>query len=1035
MEDLLTPSPALHFLGWNKPAVKLVAEKLLAGLRSASAARYRRATVVVPTAESGRRLREYLAEIAGAPILTPRISLAGQLIPCEGEAVATEPETLAAWLQVLSEGMKGKSLPWVMDIATQMQGVRKQLEQEVRTPDWQEDVTQRFVQEHLNTPETQWQQTLSAEKERWEALKATFAGVDARLQQWHKLPAEQVRARELEHPRSRGLVIIACVPELSPLNRLYLQRLEETGAAPVEIWVNAPEEEAGRFDRYGQPIPIISEGDFIHRGWSECSIDIPRLPHAEESAGTVREEDVIHPTGSVQAFGRKVRELAGGHDSDQIVPACCDGSLAPVLVSSFMKEWPLNLPEGRSLLATEAGILPRQLRDACSAFSQEGQNSSRGMEDFLALLRNHCLQCCLVPDNSLQGFNRYLTELCFEYLPASVSHLLHCMQKKLRVKQELGHSTRKIQSYIAYTEQIEQLVHDCTRAATLPGRLHELATALLRHLTSPQLKRAGELLGSAMRETANLVENRSISCSPLMSLFILVHSVEKKSGGVLEGAKERTEAVNLRGWRELSYTTAEKVIIAGMHDGCVPERLPADSYLPNAYRSFLNMTNDTTRCARDSFLLTALLHSRPPGAVHFVLSSSSPDGTPISPSPLLLRCQSPAETARRVSRLFAEPEAQEQTESYDLLPFLSPATTETGADSMESIHLIAPDITNPYSDPQYTYSPSSIKSFLECPLRFWLNRLLGVNPGDALEDSKSEPDAAEYGTLLHAVLQDITSRYNEADSFTDEESLTEEIQRYAEDCTQARVRESYGDGGNTLPVLISLLLHNMGKTTQAFARQHARDLREGWEVIMMEKDLEFTLPAEDDGEPLRFKLRVDRVDRHRDKGTLRVIDYKTNATDPRKTHWEKLQEEAAMMYAHYMPAAVVHTPNKGASYRWNSVQLPLYAEALRQTMELDELPETGFYNMPRNAPGTVSYTPLGGVETKSAMSDELHAEAIRCVQTAAALMRSGRCLYSAEALGRTMRYNSFGALSIYKDPDPRVLCGLPALEVPVMEEN
>lgn len=52
-------TPELHFLGWDKPAIELVAEKLLEGLSNPqTAAQYRRATVVVPTAESGRRLRE-----------------------------------------------------------------------------------------------------------------------------------------------------------------------------------------------------------------------------------------------------------------------------------------------------------------------------------------------------------------------------------------------------------------------------------------------------------------------------------------------------------------------------------------------------------------------------------------------------------------------------------------------------------------------------------------------------------------------------------------------------------------------------------------------------------------------------------------------------------------------------------------------------------------------------------------------------------------------------------------------------------------
>ena len=56
-------TPKIEFLGWDKPAIELVAERLHKGLTTPqTAARYRRATVVVPTAESGRRLREYMAK-------------------------------------------------------------------------------------------------------------------------------------------------------------------------------------------------------------------------------------------------------------------------------------------------------------------------------------------------------------------------------------------------------------------------------------------------------------------------------------------------------------------------------------------------------------------------------------------------------------------------------------------------------------------------------------------------------------------------------------------------------------------------------------------------------------------------------------------------------------------------------------------------------------------------------------------------------------------------------------------------------------
>ncbi len=1018
----------IEFLGWNTPAIELVASKL-EELNGRHPADFRRAIVVVPTAESGRQLREYMAERAGSPILMPKIILAGQLIPCRNSNTATELETMAAWLHVLSGAMSDKPLPWLLEVATQMQHVRKQLEQEVRTPDWQLSTAQQFVHDYLQETGTQWENTLHYEQERWNALHASFAGVDEQLAAWGLTPAEQSRASELATPSPRGLVIIACVPELSPLNRLYLQRMADTGAARVEIWVNAPAEEAARFDTFGQPIPIISEGAHARMGWSECPIEIPTT-----SCESATPCNTIHPTGSVQAFGRKVRELAGGCASNEVLLASCDNSLSPMLVSAFLPDWQISMPEGRSLLTTEAGRIPRQLCDVCTSWSQGDISSNRAMEDFLILLRNRTLQSCLRPTQALSDFNRHLTELCFEHLPATPHHLLHLMHRQLQENVE-EQAQRRLQRYIDYTESLVQLINDCMDASSLPSRLQELADALQLRLSAPEWNRAARLLTSSMRETADLVASKAINCPPQSALLLLAHQVEKQSPGALESAGERDKAINLRGWRELCYARAPKVILAGMHDGYVPERMPADAYLPNAYRSFLNMTSDTTRCARDSFLLTALLHSRPAGSVHFVLASCSVDGTPIAPSSLLLRCSTAAETAERVSWLFSDPPTETNSAAYDLLPFITQEKSAAAADSMESAALIAPGICNPYTNPQRTFSPSAIKNFLSCPLRFWMERLLRIAPGDALEEGKSEPDAAEYGTLLHAILQDITTRFASADEESNLAALTEEITTYAEKAATKHVVRQYGDEEDKLPIPIRILLRNLQKSVQEFARQHAQELCNGWEVILCEEQLCFKLPDADGGAPLLFDMRVDRVDRHREDGRMRVIDYKTNDSDPRSTHWEKLSEASAALYQHYMPTALTMQNEKGEYFRWASVQLPLYAEALRQIHHLPEVPETAFYNIPRTRPGKVSYAPMGGVSSKSAMTRELHDQAMTCVQQAAALMRAGKCLYSAESLGRSMMYSNFGALNIYKDPDPRVMCSLPPLSLPEPETD
>ncbi|MBE6416795.1 MAG: hypothetical protein E7032_09785 [Akkermansiaceae bacterium] len=1025
-------TPERIFLGWDRPAIELVAHRLLEGLRNPqTAAQYRRATVVVPTAESGRRLREYMAEKAGKALLMPRITLAGQLLTTGDSRIATEEETLAAWLKVLGASMGDKSLSWLLDVATQMQRVRKQLEQEARSPEWDDAAARDFVREYLHEPDEAWERTLLYEQERWQTLRAAFAGVDAQLAQWERIPAEQARADELEKPRARGLLIIACIPELSPLNRLYLQRLTDTNQAQVEIWVNAPSAESTRFDTYGQPLPVITVGPSAGMGWCECPITIPRQPHADESAACINATEVIHTTGSPAAFGLKVRELAGGCDSDEVVLASCDSSLSPMLVSAFQPEWQINMPEGRSLLATEAGRLPLQLRDACSALHSEEPFTSSMMEDFLTLLRNHTLQSILEPARKLRSFNRFLTELCFQHLPGSPGHLCHLMQRmKGTVHSPSSPWTlSQIRDFLRYTESVTTLVQDCNSTKKLPFCLKKLADALQYQLSAPEVRQAGQHLAQLLRRIAALVESPVISCSPPAALALLAYLTEKQAGGLLEGAGERGKAIDLRGWRELSFAGEARLIIAGMHDGCVPERLPADAYLPQAYRAFQGMTSDTTRTARDSFLLTALLHSRPARAVHFVLASSSADGTPIAPSPLLLRCNTPAETAERVNWLFADSQKLSSSAAYDQLPFITPEHCILPGMGMEPADLIAPGIPNPYANPEKTFSPSAIKDFLTCPLRFWLKKLLKVSPGDALEDGKSEPDAAEYGTLLHAILQDITTRYAHAEESVPPDALSREIELYAAECTAERVSEQYRYETSSLPAPISILQKNLLKTTQAFARIHAADICAGWEVIMREEQLVFELPMENGAPPLRFDMRVDRVDRHRD-GRMRVIDYKTNTADPRKTHWEKLSEAAAGLYHHYMPEALILRNQKEEMLRWSSVQLPLYAEALCHQFHLQELPETAFYNMPRTNPGEVSYNIMSGVDAKSCMTPALHRQAMECVKAAAELMRAGLCLYSAESLGRNLSYDGFGSLCIYKDPDPRVMCSLPPLNMP-----
>ena len=88
------------FLSWDKPACRAVAERLLSLGND-----FHRHLVLVPTRESGRQLREYLASISRTQaIFAPQVIPADQFPRMEEkEETASAPEELAGWLLALGK--------------------------------------------------------------------------------------------------------------------------------------------------------------------------------------------------------------------------------------------------------------------------------------------------------------------------------------------------------------------------------------------------------------------------------------------------------------------------------------------------------------------------------------------------------------------------------------------------------------------------------------------------------------------------------------------------------------------------------------------------------------------------------------------------------------------------------------------------------------------------------------------------------------------------------------------------------------------
>lgn len=1110
--------PTIRFLGWHKPAIELIASKL-EELYQQSPSIFRRATVVVPTKESGRLLREYMAERSGGAILMPRIILTGQLLPCKGDHIITEAETLTAWVQLLSNinadtlNQYAPLIPrcpdtqverWVVGVANKLLTLRERLEMEEITTDKvtkllgkREEAIKSTLQHPMPKQGAEYralsaqQKVMQNEKLRWRTLGSLFNRVDAILARSYpkKITAEHARKDLVDRPdrlEQGRLLIMACVPEFSPQIKTYLQNLHSKNGGNVEIWVHAPETEAAAFDAFGQPIDTA---------WTTRHISIPdAIVYMDEAKENVdNTASTIHMVNDAEDMAAAALRLAGGHHSNDIVLASGDPEFTPGIINAFAAAspaWKYNLPEGRNLMTTDIGQLPEQLAAACNArkmlplWNEEesgiNNNGVQGLDAFVALLTNTALQKALSESpEELRGLQEHVEKIRMLLLPGSEVALLDMLQNFPETPEDYkAIATARKQSkwaFSTYANAVSELITNLYRGNT-QKTLEELADKLERsHQQTKQPHVRGII--SHMRVCAEI---SSALPSGLCTIELLRHRVANTVDGLPYGDVCQSVG-DIMGWRELAYTRGKQVIIAAMHDGCIPEPMPDDDFLPESLCNELGIRHEKFRIARDSYLLTSLIESRKQsGRVDFLVARQKEDGSVLAPSSLLMRCGD--ELPKRARTLFAESKTPKKLPSAAPCP-LRRATGSSDSvtpGTLESIEQIAPGIQNPYTEQLKNkngntnlkrFSPSSLSTFLQCPLTFWIKNLFNIDLGDTYKENKSELESSEYGTIMHAVLDKLVA------TFPCEEALLQS-------CPAAEISDTAGielmlEKGreiaadewqhvynstttrNMQPLAMEVQLLAIERSLQAFVIQHRQDLKEGWYNVAREYSL---LPQLEyaEGEFADFYMNADRIDRNVD-GRWRIIDYKTSTRDkkPHKIHFDELDKAEDSRYCRFMNVQGYEfgTVTFGDKlYRWNNVQLPLYAYGLRHPSLKDRellgipadadmstvVPDLVYYNLQSKTEKLVPFYLVkdGQVEPISVhaqgapTTEELLNSAMQTVKSAIGMIRRGLCLFSAESLELKSKPYSvlvtpgstkprFGALSL--QTDPRSLFKLPNL--------
>ena len=980
-------TPKLHFLGWNKSAIEIVAEHLLSHLTNpVTASQYRRATVVVPTAESGRRLREYMAEMAGKPILMPNIKQASHLITYEREY--SDIQEYAAWIQVLNNYIPHVEWPnlfptpprsqlsWSHGMGHQLMQLHRKLDEACLSP--------KQIAQDLD------KQNNEREATRWSEIADIFHKVESLLSEWGFTPEAKLHQAAFHATVDKlaaQLLIVACLPQMTERFRRLLDAITQR-QGDVHIYIHAPAEHQGKclrdffHARYGTPLSI----------WQDEPINIP-----DEAL------QVVADGGGMTLAALRACEH---HTSEQVVLGCCDASFAPMLRQGFANAgWSLNMPEGRSFLTTDAGQLAGQLLRAHSQAPR--------LHATEALLRNAALQRSFgfSPNDQLK-FNSWLDKELQEKMTTSTEELI-----KHAYAQKDTHS-----GFVEYLRHMEQLLKQVSHMQTLPQALQQLGNSMQRAYANSLDALIMKSFALLLQEVANTLTQPRIFRSPtevLALLQTLINQHAAKELSMVSTPREQT-AMDASGWMELPYCRGSKLILCGMHEQCVPERPSVDAFLPESLcKHYDELPSMSQRLARDSFMLTALLHAYPHNT-HILVAQAADDGTPLVPSQLLLRYPNEQQhlLLSRINTLFTP----KPPDILGITPGVwKMRTPMEQVVAMEHVSMLKPGIENPWADLNKHFSPSSLASFLTCPLRFWLDKLLGLNPQDVYEEGKTSLNAAEYGTMLHKVLE-LTVRDCSADM------QRGDIEEKALAHLETEYTHKYGNT-SSMPMLAQKKMQE--SSLRAFAEHLAKDLQAGWEHVYLEHHVEdLGWVMEDD---IIFHMTIDRVDRKKKadgSGYLwRIIDYKTGDKKPQDKHMEKLKPEQAGLFERLMPDfPLLQKEVKGkkneepqlCSYRWKELQLPLYAFWLMDThrIPLEDI-EVGYYLLPRNKKECKyeSWT----------ISQEEMDSAMTWVKAAVSQIRAGRCLISAESLGLSA-YSDFGALA--PEGDPRLMMGLPDLSPP-----
>ncbi len=865
----------LVFLDWSQPALPRAARWLVERFRDGANLDLGEVIVCVPGAPVRRRLLELLVDEAAEKRLLlapPEIVTPGHLPELLYEAkrpFASELTQQLAWVKVLKETAKDQLAPLVrslpenddlsawLALGEMLGGLHRELSADGIDC---EGVLKEAAQCDGFNERARWNLLADLERRYLRLLDS--------LQVWDKQTARLFAIEHRECATKKQIVLVGLV-DLNRAQRQMLDLVAErvTGLVFGPNELNRVAKSCVGSPPHPGPLPRRGEGAGDGCAIVAGSFDEHGCLRPEAWQGycvSLADEQIEiadGPGNQADAVVRAIARLDGRYAAEDIVVGVPDQRLAPYLRQKLEES---NVP------ARYAGGMPLARTGPCQLLSEIADYlENRRFNDLAALVRHPAMTKWL----AAQGIEKdWLTQFDRFYAGRLPAHAGDKLPGRLSDREDI----RAVQAAVT------GLLVDLLGRKKLLGKWADPILGVISAVYGIDLldenlepDRTIVLACGKIRDALKTHLELDESLAPSVTAAEAIRLVLRELQSEPAAPRADGEAIELLGWLDLIWNDAPVAIVTGFNEGIVSPAIGRDLFLPNALRQRLPVEDNERRLARDVYALGLIAASRE--RLHLIAGRRSAENDPLVPSRLLFTCGD-GELAARVKRLFSPPPESSRR-------VLLPGSLRPGRD----ISNLPVPLADELAERPTFFRVTEFRSYLACPYRYYLRHRLKL---EALADSASELDPAQFGSLLHDALMQFGK--SEVRDSSDADEIRAELFLSLGQLAALQ----YGKAAQpAVQVQIELIKLRLA----AFAERQAEWRSQGWRIKHVE--IEFESDAEQkpapfavDGQTAFLCGRVDRIDENEQSGLWAVLDYKSSesAKKPNDTHrtadgWTDLQ--------------------------------------------------------------------------------------------------------------------------------------------------